>query len=69
MSFAKVVEDCHAQVEAKAARELKACLRTHGTPEQRDLGALQSLRARFAELSGAEFDRVLQEARRSNRGF
>lgn len=63
MSFNQAIIDAQAETAAKSGRELAASLRKHGVPEPRDLGALQSLRARFGDLSGGDFERILQAVR------
>lgn len=67
MGFAQLITDCRGQENGKSARQLRADLRKNGRPEPHDLGGLQSLRARYAELSGAEFDRVLNEVSKRRR--
>lgn len=61
MSFSEAISEGQRQDAARAARELRADLRKNGRPEPHDLGGLQCLKARYAGLPGAMFDRVLRE--------
>jgi hypothetical protein len=66
--FSKAVDEAQAQILAKSERELASALRKHGIPERHDLGRLLGLRERFTELSGENFERVVQAARERKGG-
>ena len=65
MTFSGAITEAQIQTAAREERQLARHLRVHGIPERHDLGAQLAVREMFHTVSGAAFDRILREVRKS----